>query len=233
MHTLAVFARHNSIGWMFLTVVLGAVLILTGVLPLQLLGVALIAVGIVTPIALTGITTNRSSTPQIRTTKTETIRLWTDTSNQDVTPTPNPPTESSRQKRSERSREEDQSPSAGGGGFFLPGVVFSSPPLTARDQENLDAAAQLVGQFGRQALLSAQVLKDIDATVNIEIPELRPKHLDLPIIIWERMISGQDLGCVADQANITMDEVAEIERRLLEAAQQSQHLHDLQERHSG
>lgn len=54
MHALATFARNNSVGWMFVTVILGAVLILSGWLPLQLLGMVLIVAGVATPIMLTG-----------------------------------------------------------------------------------------------------------------------------------------------------------------------------------
>jgi hypothetical protein len=45
--------RSRSIVWMFLTVILGALAILSGILPLQVGGVLLIAAGMLTPIALT------------------------------------------------------------------------------------------------------------------------------------------------------------------------------------
>jgi hypothetical protein len=54
MRSAQAFADANTIVWMFLTVILGAVLILTGMLPLQILGTALIAIGMATPIALAG-----------------------------------------------------------------------------------------------------------------------------------------------------------------------------------
>ncbi len=63
MQSLKAFARTNTIVWMFLTVILGAVLILTGMLPLQILGTALITIGMVTPIALTGTSTTTVQHP--------------------------------------------------------------------------------------------------------------------------------------------------------------------------
>lgn len=74
MHAVVAFARSNSIGWMFLTVILGAAFILTGWLPLQLLGMVLIAVGVVTPIALTGARPDRHGVSSTRSTNTRRAR---------------------------------------------------------------------------------------------------------------------------------------------------------------
>lgn len=65
-HAIADYARHHSVLWMFGTVVLGAVLIPTGILPLQLTGTALIAIGMVTPIALTAQQRRRVATKPAR-----------------------------------------------------------------------------------------------------------------------------------------------------------------------
>lgn len=55
MHSLATFARNNSVGWMFLTVILGAMFILSGWLPLQFVGTVMIALGVVMPISQTSL----------------------------------------------------------------------------------------------------------------------------------------------------------------------------------
>lgn len=62
-YSLTNYARTHSVLWMFLTVVLGAVFILSGVLPVQLVGTVLIAIGVITPLLLTNPTRETSTAP--------------------------------------------------------------------------------------------------------------------------------------------------------------------------